>query len=92
MFVPSTTTHKHHAMTSIIKYTDNSELFVLKTGEHATVEKGHDCGWGFTTTKGYNTWEGYPDGFKTKAEAKAHLKSFEADCIREMKYEAMINK
>lgn len=75
-------------MKSFMKYSDNSESFALKTGEHATVEKGFDCGWGFKTTKGYNSWEGYPDGFKTKAEAKSHLLTYERECVRDLKYEA----
>lgn len=61
---------------------------MLKTGENATVEKGYDCGWGFTTTKGYNTWESTPDGFKTKAEAKARLAAYEKECMYDAKFES----
>ena len=74
-------------MKSLIKFPDNSEIFILKTSETATVEKGFDCGWGFKTKKGYNTWEAYPDGFKTKAEAKSYLAIYEKECLYDAKFE-----
>jgi len=73
-------------MKSIITFSDGSQLFSLTTGENATVEKGENGLWGFTTNKGYNSWEGC-EGWSTKKTAVERLRECEKNWALDAKYD-----
>jgi len=55
-------------------------------GEVATLQRSEDStkSWGFTTNKGYNTWEG--DAYATRAEAYQAMKSYNDSLLNELKF------
>jgi hypothetical protein len=72
-------------MTTTFKYNDKSETITFKTGEVFTLQQDINGFWGYTSNKGYNSWEAYE--FKTKAQAKAAMRELEKNEILNAKYE-----
>ncbi len=67
------------ALTTTIKF----ELDIT-LNEIATINEDCNGFWGFTTNRGYNTWEGTP--YKTFDAAFTSLKKYEKNSIENLKY------
>lgn len=66
-------------LTTIIRFELDSRL-----NETATIEQDDNGTWGFTTTRGYNSWEG--DGYKSFDAVYNKLKAYEKESIKDLKY------
>lgn len=55
-----------------------------RLNELATIEEDCNGLWGFTTNKGYNTWEGEP--YKSFDQAYKSLKVYEKNSVADLKY------
>lgn len=55
-----------------------------KLNETATIEQDCNGQWGFTTTRGYNTWEAIP--YKSFDVAYSELKKYEKNSLNNLKY------
>ena len=69
-----------NAITTQIKFELAAEL-----NEIATIEQDFNGLWAFTTTKGYNGWEG--DLFKSFNKCYNSLKKYEANSVKELEFE-----
>jgi hypothetical protein len=63
-------------MTTTFTFSDGSESITIKTGERFSLEQDINGLWGYTSNKGYNSWENevLPT---TKAAAKKGLRELE---------------
>lgn len=77
---PKIKTNKMKFLTTTIRIELEASL-----NEIATIEQDDNGFWGFQTTKGYNSWEGTP--FKTFDKAFTVLKKYEAESIKDLKYQ-----
>jgi hypothetical protein len=68
------------ATTTTIRFELDSKL-----NENATIEQDDNGLWGFTTNRGYNSWEGKL--FKSFDEAYSNLKKYEKNSLNDLKYE-----